>query len=308
MHTTTTKPTPSSAVAAVESANTGIMVRELRELAIRRGCISRGEAFRICDSRERRYTTGRTTETAQRRHSHAPSQEMLRSSVSLVGSIRSDDLQRDSNMLRWMGTLRHRQTRAAAVLLLSAAIVSVIAPKALAMIIGGAGNKPIADPGWPKGAAAIFNTKSRIAWWEGPPFGGGQWHSECRGDAKAFNEILAGFARLDVKDKHLIVHDGVGSSFWLNSNNEPAKQAGARMDWVLMVWHPQNWERLRDLPAQFKPTDVAGAKNGPPAQIDVYAGGNIRWADVTVPRGLEVVDQRTRGPWIHCRRRSCPRG
>ena len=95
-----------------------------------------------------------------------------------------------------------------------------------------------------------------------------------------------------MKDKRLIVHDGVGSSFWLNSNNEPAKQAGARMDWVLMVWHPQNWERLRDLPARFKPTDVAEAKNGPPAQIDVYAGGNIRWADVTVPRGLEVVDQR----------------
>ena len=157
---------------------------------------------------------------------------------------------------------------------------------------GCAGNSPIADPGWPNGASVIFNDKARIAWWEGPPFGGGQWHSECRGDAKALSAVLAGFARLDVKTKRVIVRDGVGQSFWLNMNREPAKQESARMDWVFMTWQPKNWERLRKLPADLNPTEPGDAENGPPAQVDVFAGGNIRWADVTVPKGLEVVDQR----------------
>ena len=36
----------------------------------------------------------------------------------------------------------------------------------------------------------------------------------------------------------------------------------------------------------------ADARNGPPAQFDVYTGGNIKWADVTVPGGLTIMDQR----------------
>ena len=195
-------------------------------------------------------------------------------------------------MLRWMDRVRRRQIHAMIVVFLTAGMTSWVAPKAFAMIIGGEGNKPIADPGWPSGAAVIFNTKSRIAWWEGPPFGGGQWRSECRGDAKAFNEILLGFAKLDAKRKRVIVHDGVGGSFWLNPNGEPSKQESARIDWVLMVWQADRWDRFRSLPADLKPGDMADAKNGPPAQIDVFAGGNIRWVDVSVPKGLEVVDQR----------------
>ncbi len=160
------------------------------------------------------------------------------------------------------------------------------------MITGGEGNRPVTDPGWPKGAAAIFNIPGRIAWWEGPPFGGGQWHAECRGDAKVFNAVLADFAKLDVKTKRVIVHDGVGHSFWLNLNREPAKQDAAKMDWVFVVWQPASWERLRTLPADFNPTDARDAETGPPAQIDVYTGGQLRWSDLTVPAGLEVVDER----------------
>jgi hypothetical protein len=162
---------------------------------------------------------------------------------------------------------------------------------AVALIIGGSGNSPVADPGWPKGAAAIFNTPARIAWWEGPPFGGGQWHAECRGDAKAFSAILADFTNLDVKTKRLIVHHGVGASFWLNPNREPAKQAAARIDWIFMVWRPDSWARLRTMPGDLNPTDARDAATGPPSQIDVFTGGNIRWSDLTIPAGLEVMDQ-----------------
>ena len=181
------------------------------------------------------------------------------------------------------------------VLLLAAAMAAVIAPNAFALIMGGEGNTPIGDPGWPKGAAVIFNTKSRIAYWEGPPFGGGQWHAECRGDAKALSAVLADFVKLDVKNKRVVLHDGVGQSFWLNMNREAAKKGAAKMDWRFMVWVPGNWARLRKLPADLNPTDPADAKSGPPAQIDVYTGGNIKWADVVVPKDLKIVDNRLEG-------------
>src|SRR5258708_33137024 len=59
-----------------------------------------------------------------------------------------------------------------------------------------------------------------------------------------------------------------------------------------MVWKPANWQRLRKLPADLNPTDAKDAEGGPPAEIDVYTGGNIKWADVIVPKGLKIVDQR----------------
>jgi hypothetical protein len=169
-------------------------------------------------------------------------------------------------------------------------ILAVVAPReAFALIRGDAGNKPVPDPGWPHGAAAIFNHTGRIAWWEGPPFGGGQWHAECRGDASALNVVLADFAKVDVKTKRIVVHDGTGHSFWLAPNGEPEKLAAAKLDWVFMVWQPASWEHLHKLPTDLNPTDPGDT--GPPSQIDVFTGG-LRWADVTVPEGIEVVDQR----------------
>ena len=89
--------------------------------------------------------------------------------------------------------------------------------------------------------------------------------------------------------KRVVVHDGTGHSFWLAPNREPEKLAAAKIDWVFMVWQPASWERLRKLPADLNPTDPADTS--PPSQIDVFTAG-IDWADVTVPEGIEVVDQR----------------
>jgi hypothetical protein len=180
-------------------------------------------------------------------------------------------------------------------LVLCTVTVALCSREAFGLIMGGEGNKPVADPGWPTGAAAIFNTKSRIAWWEGPPFGGGQWHAECRGDANALEAVLADFAKLDVKSKRIVLQDGVGHSFWLAPNNEPEKLAAAAMDWRFMVWQPAKWERLRKLPADLDPTDPQHAASGPPSEIDVYTGGNVRWSEVSVPKGLEVIDKRLEG-------------
>jgi hypothetical protein len=177
-------------------------------------------------------------------------------------------------------------------LVLAGALLALSSPEASALILGGEGNMPLRDPGWPKGAEPIFNVQARIAWWEGPPFGGGQWHAECRGDAKALSAVLADFAKLDVKAKRVVLHDGTGHSFWLNPNNAAAKREAAQMDWRFMVWQPDNWKRLRRLPPDVNPTDPADADNGPPAQIEVYTGGNVKWADVVVPKGFTIVDQR----------------
>ncbi len=177
-------------------------------------------------------------------------------------------------------------------MLFALAIAAVPFRQAVALIMGGQGNRPIADPGWPKGAAAVFNNPARIAWWEGPPFGGGQWHAECRGDAKALTAVLADFARLDVKSKRVFVLDGVGASVWLKPGDHPAKKVDTRVDWMFVVWQPARWEHLRKLPADLNPTDPADAETGPPSSITAYTGGHIRWSDVAVPKGLEVVDQR----------------
>jgi hypothetical protein len=171
------------------------------------------------------------------------------------------------------------------------AAVALPAP-VFALIFGGEGNKPINDPGWPAGAAIVFNQPGRLAYWEGPPFGGGQWHAECRGDANALNSVLANFAKIDAKVKRLVIHDGVGRSFWLNPNNEAPKVAASQIDWVFMVWQEANWKQLLQLPPNLKPGDMGDAKTGPPSQIDVYADGHVRWADVVVPQGIEVVDDR----------------
>ncbi len=189
---------------------------------------------------------------------------------------------------------RRRRVSSAAGLL---ALVVIVFPfrSAVALIEGGEGNQPIRDPGWPNGAAAVFNNPARVAWWHGPPFGGGEWHAECRGDAKALTAALADFARLGVRSKRVILHDGVGASFWLNPNGEPAKEAAARIDWAFMVWEPARWERHRRLPVDLRRGDERESDKGPPSQIDVYTGGNLRWSDVTVPKGLDIVDQRLAG-------------
>ena len=170
------------------------------------------------------------------------------------------------------------------------AILFLCVPReATALITGDSGNKPVADPGWPGGAAMIFNHSGRIAWWEGPPFGGGQWHAECRGDVKSLNAMLADFARLDAKSKKIVVHDGTGQSFWLAPNNEPEKQEAAKIDWVFMVWQSGSWERLHKLPADLNPTEPGD--DSPPSQVDVFTAG-IDWAGVSVPKGIEVIDRR----------------
>jgi len=176
--------------------------------------------------------------------------------------------------------------------LLAALAFGFLPGEARALITGGEGNEPIHDPGWPAGAAEVFNTKARIAWWEGPPFGGGEWHAECRGDAAALNEVFKAFATVDAPKKRIVLFDGVGRSFWLNPNGEEAKRAAAEVDWTFAVWQPDRWKQLRQLPADLRPGRDSSSDDVPPPTIEVFVGGRVRWEEVTVPEGIEVDDQR----------------
>jgi len=163
-----------------------------------------------------------------------------------------------------------------------------------ALIMGGTGNAPLHDPGWPAGAEQVFNTQARIAWWEGPPFGGGQWHSECQGNAQELSKFLADFAKIEGVPKRVIVQDGVGHSFWLDPNRDKAKSRETEVDWTLVIWQKDKWQFQKQLPCGV--SALAGnAESEPAAEVHVFTGGAIKWADVRVPQGIEVIDQTLEG-------------
>ncbi len=169
-------------------------------------------------------------------------------------------------------------------------MMAISLPSAWGLITGGEGNKPIGDPGWPDGAAAVFNTEHRVAYWEGPPFGGGQYHAECRGDSAALEEVLEDFANIDTPRKRVVLHDGVARSFWLNIGRDKDKKDPVLVDWVFMAWVPDRLKFQQGLPAGRG----AVAKDDTPilAQLDVYTGGQIDWDEVNRPDGIEIIDQR----------------
>jgi hypothetical protein len=66
-------------------------------------------------------------------------------------------------MPRCMQNQRSRRVRITVRLSVAIAVGVVSGQMAHALITGGEGKSPIADPGWPRGAAAIFNDSGRVA-------------------------------------------------------------------------------------------------------------------------------------------------
>jgi len=165
-------------------------------------------------------------------------------------------------------------------------LVLILTPRfAFAEIEGGEGNESLSDGRMPKGAGAIINHLDRIAWWEGD---GGPFHAEGLSDTLAMNEIVTAFGKFDVKTRRIVVHDGIGQSYWLNMQQSEMKEA-AKIDWTFLVWPEGKWENSRWMFSRRK--EPPREKPDLPAQIDVYTA-NIRWADVIVPAGIQVIDER----------------
>jgi uncharacterized GH25 family protein len=160
-----------------------------------------------------------------------------------------------------------------------------------ALIMVGKGNAPTHDAGWPAGALELANLKTRIGWYEGPPFGGGQWCFMYRGEIADLNAALKAFGAIRAPSLQLFVHDGPGENQFLADPKTP--KADTHYDWSFTVWVPANWHRLfndprttfmADSPNFHKPVD--------PPRFDIYVSPKIDWSKVTVPQGVEVIDQR----------------
>ena len=155
--------------------------------------------------------------------------------------------------------------------------------KAAASIVSGTGHP--AATGWPEGAAAVAYLPSAVGWWEGPPFGGGEWHIQFRGDTEAFTQALTNFVAIHAPALDLMVHDGPQHEKFLD---------GARVDWELVVWNPESWNHL------FNNTNVTifgdSPNNGKPVpapRLNVFIGdGGVDWSKVTIPPGVSVHDER----------------
>ncbi len=161
-----------------------------------------------------------------------------------------------------------------------------------ALITGGYGNKPLPNHDWPEGSLAIANHTSRLSWWEGPPFGGGEFTFSFRGDAEAFNEALGLLAAINWPTVELHIHPGPHDDFWLvNRGPNEERKRDPRVDWSFTVWSPRSFNNLFNDPRRLFGSDHPNFREKlPPPRIDVYLGGGlIDWKDVKVPDKVRVV-------------------
>jgi hypothetical protein len=155
----------------------------------------------------------------------------------------------------------------------------------------GKGNEPVRDAGWPQGALEVANLKTRVGWWEGPPFGGGQWQFLYRGDAAALNEALKAFAAIRAPRLELVIHDGPHTNQFLKDEKDP--KSNTRVDWAFTAWVPANWHFIYNNPKSTFGADRPQFRQPcPDPHLDVYVTEQIDWAKVKIPEGLTVVDQR----------------
>ena len=170
--------------------------------------------------------------------------------------------------------------------LLTGALTTVALP-ASALIMTGEGNTPVSDAGWPEGALALANLKTRAGWWEGPPFGGGEWHFLYRGDNTAFGQALTNFAAIRTRILELVIHDGPAPE-------SPFLKDSKTVNWEFTVCVPESWHRLYNNPQSvFSSRSPNFRKPVDSPRLDVYVGnGGLDWSKVSVPTNVHVIDNR----------------
>jgi hypothetical protein len=161
--------------------------------------------------------------------------------------------------------------------------ICLLSASAKALIEMG-GNEPVTDRGWPTGALEVANLPTRVSYWVGPPFGGGQvcFQYRCQ-DTEAFKEALEAFSRIVAPRLELVVLDGITPS---------GEGLGAGAHWEFMAWVPASFYRAwreRGAPPRVAPYCAL-----PVPTLTVYLGeGNpIRWEEVKVPTNVRVSDKR----------------
>ena len=179
--------------------------------------------------------------------------------------------------------------------LLIVLLIAAFANFGFALITGSHGSEPVQDRGWPSGSVQIANLPARLGYWEGPPYGGGEYHFLYRCEnTDQFNQALEIFAAIRADKLGLVVHNGPEYSFWLKGNDEELEREENRVDWTFMVWVPQSWDRLYNNPKSLYRSDHPNFRKPVAApRIDLYLGqGAVAWKDVTVPENVVVIDKR----------------
>ena len=160
-----------------------------------------------------------------------------------------------------------------------------------ALIMVGKGNKPVTDAGWPTGALELANLKTRVGWFEGPPFGGGEWCFMYRGDMNALNEALKALGAVRAPALQVVLHDGTQENPFLRDDKDP--KADASYDWSFTVWVPANWHHLYNDPRSTFSADSEHFRKPVDApRLDVYISAKLDWTKAVVPEGVQVIDQR----------------
>jgi len=163
---------------------------------------------------------------------------------------------------------------------------------AFALITVSTDDRPVENLGWPLGCEAVANRLGRVAWIEGPAFGGGQCEFLFRCEnAAQFNDALKTFAAIVAPRLELVVHDGPEYSVHLEGYQDAQPQA--RIDWRFTVWKPESWHRLHSNPLNAGLMDTNSWEPVPPPRVAVYIGeGSIVWKDVMVPENVAAIDER----------------
>jgi hypothetical protein len=180
---------------------------------------------------------------------------------------------------------RGRQARATGAflraLVLALCAVSAFSSHVWALIEIG-GRDPLPDPGWPTGALQLANLPTRVSYWVGPPFGGGQYCLQYRSDdAAPFNEALQVFSRIVAPRLELIVLDGA---------NEGG--IGGDVDWEFTVWVPANYYRFSEWGRTAPLREPYCALPAPTLTLYPGGPGHLRWEEVAVPSNVHVIDKR----------------
>jgi hypothetical protein len=182
-------------------------------------------------------------------------------------------------------------------MLLISCLLLLGAKPGLCLIEIGRGNSPVQDAGWPLGAVEMANLPTRVGWWEGPPFGGGQrqFLYRCQ-KTEEFNEALKTFAAIRAPRLEIVLHDGPSyNRFLRKTDKDPEQSAETRIDWSFTVWNPERWHRLYNNPRSFWDTSSPNFRQPvAPPTLDVYiGGGSVVWpADFVTGRGVVVIDKR----------------
>jgi hypothetical protein len=176
-----------------------------------------------------------------------------------------------------------------------ALLTTALSAPAMALIEVDLGNRPAFDEHWPAGSLQLGNLPTRVGWWEGPPYGGGERCFMYRGNAADMQQAVDAFGKIRVPVLQLIIHDnGPAESPFLKDEKDP--KADIHYDWSFTVWNPQSWNQLYNNPAdQFwaeEPDEFRETVAPPKFELYESHERGIDFSKLKVPASVSVVDQR----------------